>query len=236
MKIGLYNQLLDKYSSQWCIAYWQAHIFLLDYYIQVENNFLLNTLKSWEALSIWSSKEWGRFDKLYNQTKTTIEEKLWLNFSIKVCNVDWLVKGTCYGLWIIKFNRDTINAFSDWVLTKQEIKDFIKSTKWSWHHLVWKNWYLIDSYTSKVIKCSQDALRQLINMWAIWNTFRTFKPENNYTLKITNYCKDLWKVEKMWKQFLIKYIEKWHEVKSFYFKKALDLYFYWRTDRLKYDR
>lgn len=229
--LKLYNQSLDKYSRMWCVPIGYAHLYLLDYYIKVDFDFLLTFLRTLEVLALWSSKEWATFSVIYSWCEKAIQSKLWINVDTKITNVDRLKEWTAYGFWIQKFNAGVLEIFLDGKVSPEEVNDFLKSTKWVWHHLVWKNGYIVDSYTWKAIQCTKEMLKILVLKWIIWNTFRYIVPWDEYSKLVLHYCKRMWESERLGEIYFKKFLEINKPVKWEEFEKALDVYFYWRSDR-----
>jgi len=176
--IQYYNQKLEYFSRNWCSVYTLFMILQLNWWIVVDNTFIINTLVQAEKDKVWY-QSWGAYySKIYQWFTEKILERTEVVVKVKTFDIRSeefkKLSENGYAFWIgLKYSgRFRSKAVSDGVIDENDILEF---DWWAeiWHALTYYQGYILDSLWGKLLKCDYDTLVRMVNIGIFWTTGRT---------------------------------------------------------------
>ncbi len=227
----MYNQKEQIRTRNACTIYTMLDIMLYNFWIKVELNFILKVCVYLENLWVWSEKNWAVFKIIFNTAVKEINKKLWLNFLLiekTITSLNETDKRT-WAVWTPKLTKEWYVYIRDSILTFDEWKKLNESlSKAFWHSMTWDSWILLDHFWNK-IDCHLSNMKELVKIWWLWDTIRTFQEWDELTKQVVYYTKklSLSEANKRLKEYIFTNATYHKE----YFKKAVELYSYGRDDK-----
>ena len=177
--IKFYDQTLEYFTRNWCWIYTLFNIIQIQWGVQVDNKFIIETLKLAETEKAWY-QTWGAyFQKLYNWFVLKIYERTKLKVNVRTVNImsdefeELVNKWYAFGLWL-KFAWSWYRtARKDWKITVWEtLIDTAQYTPYGHNHTFFK-WVIKDSLFEEVIKMDLETLRSAVKNWIYYSNART---------------------------------------------------------------
>ena len=173
-----YNQKLEYFSRNWCSVYTLFMILQLNWGIQVENKFIINTLVEAQKDKVWNEARGSYYNTIYKWFTEKIYERTEVEVKIKALDIrseefkKLSENGYAFWIWLKYWWRFRNKAVSDGVIDEDDILEF---DWWAelWHALTYYQWYILDSLWGKLLKCDYDTLVRMVNMGIFWSTGRT---------------------------------------------------------------
>jgi len=207
--IKYYNQWLDYFTRNACSIYTLFMIIQIQWWIRVDNSFIVATAKKAEIDKVWRETWWAYFKKVYQWFSDNIYERT--QVKIKVIAVDIrsdefeeiLNRWYAFWLWLKYAWRWYRKVRADWVITEEESDVDIKDFSLYGHNHTYFKWLLIDSLGSlsgSSIRMNLKALRKAVNAGIYYPTARTLVMEDKLLEK---WLKKLQRWEKIVKVTLL---------------------------------
>jgi len=180
-----YNQSKQYFTRNWCSIYTLFNILQLNWWIKVEDQFIIDTLVKAEKDKAWYEAWWAYFSKIYSWFTDKIKLRTWVTVKIKTVSIDSedfenLVNNWyAFGLWLKKAWRWYSAAIRDWIINEEDIN-------WDYwvdyaHNHTYYKWAILDSLWKvgqKPIKMSLETLRKLVQEWVYYLNARTLYMED----------------------------------------------------------
>jgi hypothetical protein len=186
-----YDQNKEYFTRNWCSIYGLFNILQLQWWIQVEDKFIVKTLKKAEQDKVWN-QSWGSyFSIIYNWFVEQILIRTWLVVQVRTVNIlsddfeELYYKDYWFGLWLKIAWRWYNNASKDWKIDFKETDISIADYTELWHHHIYgkakHSWVILDSLWSTVwrpIKMDLEVLREAVRKWIYYQNARTLVLKN----------------------------------------------------------
>jgi len=176
--IQYYNQKLEYFSRNWCSVYTLFMILQLNWGIQVDNKFILDTLIIAQRDKVWNETWWAYYNTIYKWFTEKIFERTEVEIKIKALDIrseefkKLSENGYAFWIWLRYAWRFWHKAAEDGIIDEDDIAIFDWWTE-IWHAITFYQWYLLDSLWWRLLKCDYDTLVRLVNIWAFYPTWRT---------------------------------------------------------------
>lgn len=225
----IYNQRLDKYSSMACSIETIYHILQFKYWIVVNDNFILKSLKVFEKLWTRSPIKWAVFETIYKSFEKELNSKLWINIKIVTKQINEITEWDTWTRWIgMPKYFGWSKLINDNSFDKNDVDEFLKYSWKTYAHSLafdWsKWWYLINSDWTTPLPCTLKVLKYMSDKGVIRSNCRTIEAWTDATRQILQLCLMMQKANLQWK--LKEYLET-NKVNTF-LPKAIQLFNYWK--------
>lgn len=207
----LYNQNLEKFTSNFCSWYNIFHIIQIQWRIQVDNDYIVKTSELAEKEWVYNKNKWATFSSMYKFFERAIkkyydievETKTYSAYSDKFERMlkDW------YAFWIgLKYWwRFWRNARKDQKLTILEARQNSEDFEVYGHALTYyyskrlNKYYIIDSlWTSrKAVEMDIEVLREAIDNKLFFINARTLKLKDELLDLYLKFFKNWWKIDRI---------------------------------------
>ena len=181
-----YDQNKEYFTRNWCSIYWLFNILQLQWWIQVEDKFIVKTLKKAEQDKVWN-QSWGAyFSVIYNWFVEQILIRTWLVVQVRTVNIltdyfeELYYKDYWFGLWLKVAWRWYTKSSNDWKISFKETQIDVNDYVELWHHHIYgkakHNWVILDSLGTKVgkpIRMDLETLREWVRKWIYYQNART---------------------------------------------------------------
>ena len=185
--VRLYNQSLEYFTRNWCTIYTLFMILQLQWWIKVDNDFIIKTLKKAKKDKVFFESRGAYFSQIYIWFATAIFNRTQVRIIVKALDInskefeEYIKNWYAFGLWLKNGNSKYFEAVVDWNISIEEIDSIKAKWGWYWHNHTYYNGFIIDSVwklADQTIKISLEELRYAVKVWIYYPTARTLVMED----------------------------------------------------------
>lgn len=182
--MNIFNQYLKPYTKMWCP--WYTYLWILSdhYWLNFNNEEVIQLLEKEEAAGFWDKALWAYFSPFYNFATDLINNRYWLNLKIDTVDINSLrfeqlpKSWKTFWLWMRKANRIYVDLSKDWIISLDDILKLENSKDTGHNHrILYKEWkyYIIESlnFVDNTIEITLEALKEAVRLWIYYSTART---------------------------------------------------------------